>query len=217
MLRLLGALSGCEMSDLTQRFSSLRSHPVFEQATSRRLLSVALLCLGVANLVWLNGLIYPRYRGQPSRSGAGAVVPERVIAEDGEIDQAWMKSQLELQTAFVVLPFEAAGYLPKLYLAQIRNFAIELVKRKSNYWVLVSGSPEASSDPKRALRQSQQRVSFVRDLLVQSGLHASRVLMEGNRGKLASRPLVQAGVASPDSRKQQHLLLEIRVLEVQSQ
>lgn len=144
-------------------------------------------------------------------------MPARVIAENGDIDRAWMKSQLELQTAFVRLPFDPAGYLPKVYLAQIRNFAIELVKRESNYWVLVSGSPESSSDPKRALRQSQQRVSFVRDLLVQSGLNASRVLIDGNRGELAPRAFVRAGVASPDSKKQQHLVLEIRVLEVQSQ
>lgn len=205
------------MSIFAQRLEALLSHPLFRRPTSRRLLSVTLLCLGVANLVWLNGQIYPSYRGLPSRSSTAAMVPEGVISESGEIDQAWMKAQLERQTAFVALPFEPAGYLPKLYLAQIRNFALELVKRGGNYWVLVSGSPDPSSEPERGMRQSQQRVSFVRDLLVQSGLRSSRVLTDGQRARRAGSAPVQAGVGASDRPGRGHLLLEIRVLEVQSQ
>lgn len=186
----------------------------FERATSRRLLSVLLLCLGVANLVWLNGQIYPHYRGPSPRSKSASLVPESALSETGEIDQGWMKTQLSRQPAFVVLPFEKAGYLPKLHLAQIRNFALELAKRQGNYWVLVSGAPDPEIESKRADAQSQQRVAFVRDLLVQSGLKRERVLLDPQRKRVPSR----VGQAGQETRAEHaHLLLDIRVLEVQSQ
>lgn len=195
------------MSKLVQRVAALRTSSLFVRPASRRLLSVFLLSLGVANLVWLNGRIYPRYRGPASRPDPASVVPDTAITKDGEIRSDWMKSQLARQAALVVLPFEPAGYLPKVYLAQIRNFALELAKRQGNYWVLVSGSTDPSLKADRGIAQSKQRVSFVRDLLVQSGLKGSRVLMDAQRmTTVQGEPLAKA-----------HLLLEIRVLEVQTQ
>lgn len=193
------------MTRLLQRVAALRTSSLFERPTSRRLLSVLLLSLGVANLVWLNGQIYPKYRGAASRPDPASVVPDAAITQDGEIRSDWMKSHLARQAALVGLPFEPAGYLPKVYLAQIRNFALELAKRKGNYWVLVSGSTDPSLQADRGLAQSKQRVSFVRDLLVQSGLKDTRVLMDAQRLTAVQGPF------------KAHLLLEIRVLEVQTQ
>lgn len=202
------------MQQRTQKLASL-----LERFRSRRGLSILCFCLGLANLVWLNRQIYVQQRGaSDSASASASVVPEGVISKEGEINPEWMKAQLARQPAFVVLPFEPAGYLPKLYLAQVRNFALELAKRESNYWVLVSASTDPSLEAARALRQSTQRASFVRDLLVQSGLRETRVLMDAQRTTPVFVPGEPPAQATPETKPEHaHLLVDMRVLEVQSQ
>lgn len=189
----------------------------------RRLISIALLCGGAANLVWLNNSVYPRYqewKALEDNAALGGVLAKPAV---GKVEPSWINGQLDRQPAFLVLPFDAhkdpqfavagAG-LSKLSVAQVQNFAVQLAKRGDNYWVQVRGFGDAQLDAGALNERRHLRAQKTRELLLQSGLAASRVLLAREGGE---PPQVVAGQdpASPALGKARRV--EIRVLEVQTQ
>lgn len=159
----------------------------------RRFCSVALLCMGVVNLIWLNRVLYPRYQASQ--------LAHVTNAAEAEFDPTWMTQQLQDLAPVLTLAFEEAGYLPKTSLAQVRHLALELARASDNYWVQI----RMYAEPKAPglTDQAKQRCGFIRDLLVQSGLRQERVLID----------VAPAASLTPSVQRR----VEIRVLEVQSQ
>lgn len=189
----------------------------------RRLISITLLCLGAANLVWLNNSVYPRYqewRASAQGAGEGGVLSQHAV---GRVEPSWINGQLDRQPAFLVLPFDvqrkpevkvAGGGLSKLSVAQIQNLAVQLAKRGDNYWVQVRGFGDAELDAGAMSERRRLRAQKTRDLLVQSGLVASRVLVvsETRQSPPSGSDHDPTNPASSPTRR-----VEIRVLEVQTQ
>lgn len=170
----------------------------------RRLVSILLLSVGVANLVWLNRTLYPRYQASqaPALAAAGFWTDPSPTAKQDRIK--WLHTELNAQPPFLDLTFETRSpntwTLTRYSVAQLQHFAVQLAGRGNDYWVQLRGLCDGSEKERELTEQRAQRV---RALLVESGLQAKRILV----AESASEAI------GPKAAKR----VQLRVLEVQTQ
>lgn len=168
--------------------------------------ALLLLCLGLADLAWLNYSLYPTYRAQQRGQPQNPVVLAAGVAPP-RAPQAVELSALE---PALILPFEGGGYMSRQSHQDLRLLALRLAQR-GNYRVELRGHAEPGLPAKRALAQSKKRAHFVQDLLLQVGLDSSRIEVRavGSREPRAGQNA--KGAPLPQRR------VEIRVMELVSQ